>query len=214
MTSGATSCKEAIKVWSAQEFERRRKEAEKKGDTYDEPVSAPEEEVVRLLGMIPPIVKMDKDLLSLKNVRQLSLSSNAIDKIGPGLKELEHLEILSLGRNNIKKLENLDLPNLKELWISYNRIEKLSGLDKMKRLQVLYMSNNLVSNWTEIERHVTQLPELVDFNFVNNPLSKEYHDKPAEFRIQMLMRLSQLNKLDGRAFEPEEREEAERCKDS
>lgn len=36
--------------------------------------------------------------------------------------------VVSLGRNMIKKLENLDLPNLRELWISYNKIEKLSGV--------------------------------------------------------------------------------------
>eukprot|EP00995_Heteronema_vittatum_P003345 NODE_1502_length_956_cov_225.179713_g1043_i0.p1 GENE.NODE_1502_length_956_cov_225.179713_g1043_i0~~NODE_1502_length_956_cov_225.179713_g1043_i0.p1 ORF type:complete len:217 (+),score=92.93 NODE_1502_length_956_cov_225.179713_g1043_i0:110-760(+) len=208
----ATSIKEAIKQWELDETERRRKEAEKKGDVYEEQVKAPEEEVVRLIGFLPPITKMDKEVLALKAAKHLGLSTNAIDKIGPGLKELEHLEVLSLGRNNIKKLENLDLPNLRELWISYNRIEKLSGLDKLKRLQVLYMSNNMVNSWSEIERHLTLLPELTDLCFVNNPLERNLEKH--EYRIGMLMRLPNLSKLDGKAFEPEEREEAERAKDS
>jgi len=44
------------------------------------------------------------------------------------------LKILSLGRNNIKKLENLDGigQSLEQLWISYNPIDKLNGVDKLK----------------------------------------------------------------------------------
>lgn len=206
------SVKDAIKQWEADELERRKKEAEKKGETVEDPVKAAEEETVRLVGMMPPLNKMDKELLTLKNVKHLGLSTNCIDKIGPGLKELEHLEVLSLGRNLIKKLENLDLPNLRELWISYNKIEKLSGLDKLKRLSVLYMSNNLVASWSEVERHLTALPELTDLCFINNPLERGL--EKAEYRIGMLMRLPGLSKLDGKAYEPEEREEAERAKDA
>lgn len=36
---------------------------------------------------------------------------------------------------------------LEELWISYNLIEKLKGLHVMKKLKILYMSNNLVKDW-------------------------------------------------------------------
>jgi dynein light chain 1 len=212
MARESTSIKDAIKQWETEEFERRRKEAEKRGETYADPVRASEEEVVCLIGVMPPITRMDKELLSLKNVRHLALSTNAIDKIAPGLRELEHLEVLSLGRNQIKKLENLDLPNLRELWISYNKIDKLSGLDKLKRLSVLYITNNAIASWTEVERNLTMLPELVDLCFVNNPLERGL-DKH-EYRIGMLMRLPGLGKLDGRAFEPEEREEAERAKDA
>ena len=51
------------------------------------------------------------------------------------------LEILSLGRNNIKKIEGLDgvADTLKELWISYNNIEKLAGVEKLKALEILYL---------------------------------------------------------------------------
>ena len=36
---------------------------------------------------------------------------------------------------------------LEELWISYNLIEKLKGVNCLKKLKVLYMSNNLVKDW-------------------------------------------------------------------
>lgn len=48
--------------------------------------------------------------------------------------------------------------SLEELWISYNLIEKLKGIQCMKKLRVLYMSNNLVKEWGETRSHkYTQL---------------------------------------------------------
>lgn len=46
------------------------------------------------------------------------------------LNGLSKLKILSLGRNQIKKLEALDgvADTLQELWISYNLLEKLVSL--------------------------------------------------------------------------------------
>lgn len=43
---------------------------------------------------------------------------------------MESLKILALGRNQIKKIENLDsvAETLEELWISYNVLERLVHL--------------------------------------------------------------------------------------
>ena len=54
--------------------------------------------------MMPPIAKMDNTLSTLKAAKHISLSSNVIEKI-TGLKGCESCEILSLGRNQIKKLD-------------------------------------------------------------------------------------------------------------
>lgn len=43
---------------------------------------------------------------------------------------------------------------LEELWISYNLIEKLKGVHCMKKLKVLYMSNNLVKEWGELHSFI------------------------------------------------------------
>ncbi len=58
--------------------------------------------------------------------RHLALSTNNIEKIS-SLSGMENLRILSLGRNLIKKIENLDAvaDTLEELWISYNQIASL-----------------------------------------------------------------------------------------
>ena len=73
---------------------------------------------------------MDAPVLNtLTKVKRLSISSNAIDKM-INLPNLRNLEILSLSRNMIKKISGLEEigQTLKELWLSYNLIEKIDGL--------------------------------------------------------------------------------------
>ena len=95
---------------------------------------------MKLYGFMPPIAKLDASLSTLKKCKKLSLSTNTIDKI-TSVSGMDSLEILSLGRNNIKKIEGLDgvADTLKELWISYNNIEKLAGIEKLKALEILFM---------------------------------------------------------------------------
>jgi len=54
---------------------------------------------------------------------------------------------------------------LEELWISYNLIEKLKGVGVLKKLKVLYMSNNLVKEWTEFNK-LQEMLNLEDLVFV------------------------------------------------
>jgi dynein light chain 1 len=54
---------------------------------------------------------------------------------------------------------------LEELWISYNLIEKLKGIGVLKKLKVLYISNNLVKDWTEFNK-LQDMPNLEDLVFV------------------------------------------------
>lgn len=215
--SAPTTLKEAIVRFQTDEEERRRKEdlelaaRDEREPNEIPPVDAKQEPYVKLMGMLPPIAKMDKEISTLSACQHLGLSTNAIEKIGPGLKDLKNLKILSLGRNNIRKLEQLDIPQLEQLWISYNKIDKLSGLDKLKNLKVLYMSNNAISSWAEIERLSNQCPDLHDVLFIGNPIQSNNSDD-VEYRLNVLMRLPKVNKLDGVPVEPEEREEAEKRK--
>lgn len=205
----STSIKEAISIFEKEEYQRRLEEVPE--DKRDEipPVVASEEPKVLLIGLLPPITKMDKDITQLKECVHLGLSTNAIEKIGTGLKELKKLKILSLGRNNIRKLEQLDIPGLEQLWISYNKIDKLTGMDKLKNLKVLYMSNNMINSWSEIDRLANQCPELTDVLFVNNPI-QQGEASEEEYRIKMIMRLPKITRLDGIFVKLTEREEAEK----
>ena len=64
--------------------------------------------------------KMDDSLNQFEACQKLSLSTNAIERI-VNLK-LKNIRILSIGRNNIKRVAGLEdvSQTLEELWISYN----------------------------------------------------------------------------------------------
>ncbi|KAJ9575386.1 hypothetical protein L9F63_025663 [Diploptera punctata] len=149
----ATTITEAIKNWK-----------EKTGQKALE---------VTLSFQTPPIQKMDNSLSILEKCEKLGLSG------------LKHLKILALGRNQIKNLSGLEnvSETLKELWISYNLIEKLKGVSVLKNLRVLYFAHNL------------ELPKLEDLLFVGNPLYDSMEE--AMWRIEASRRLPNLTKLDG-----------------
>ena len=103
-----------------------------------------EAEVIKLTFINPPIDKMDTALIStLVNCRQLSLSTNCIEKMVP-IASLRNLEILSQSRNQIKRINGLDEigGSLKELWLSYNLVDKLDGLNACTELKIFYIAHN------------------------------------------------------------------------
>ena len=128
-----------------------------------------------------------------KKCKKLSLSTNCIDKI-TSVSGMDSLEIFSIGRNNIKKIEGMDgvADTLKELWISYNSIEKLAGVEKLKALEILYISNNKINSWSEVER-LKELPNLKTLLLVGNPLYMGLVSgkEDAEWRTEVLKRLGQ-----------------------
>merc|ERR1712216_970043 len=153
------------------------------------------------------IQKMDNSLSNLKKCKHLRLSTNSIDKIA-GISGMDSLEILSLGRNQIKKIEGLEpvADTLSQLWLSYNNITSLAGIEKLVNLEVLYLSNNKVATWPEIER-LSQLPKLRDLLFHGNPLHRK-HEEEGNWRIEVLKRLPNLKNLDGQLIDDEERDAA------
>jgi dynein light chain 1 len=178
-----TSCKEAIKNFET-----------KSGQ------NAAEATDVKLICQIPPIDKMDDSLNQLEACQKLSLSTNAIERMIP-LPKLKSLRILSLGRNNIKRIMALEDvgATLEELWISYNQIEKLDGLQPCVKLSVLFMSNNKIKTFEEISK-IAQLPEIKNVLFIGNPC---YGDKSKEDNAPYVVkRIPQIEMVDGKMISP------------
>ena len=148
-----TSCRDAIKRWE-----------EITGQV------AAEAKEVSLICQIPFIDKMDDSLNQLEQCEKLSLSTNQIERVLP-LPKLKNLKILSLARNNIKRITGLDEigQSLEQLWISYNQIEKLEGLNGCVKLTTLFISNNRIKVWDEL----TKLANSENFQtilLVENPI--------------------------------------------
>jgi len=102
------------------------------------------------------INKVDNSLSKLVKCEILSLSTNCIDKI-PNLSGMASLRVLSIGRNNIKKIIGLDevAGTLEQLWISYNMIGSLDGLSSLTKLTTLYCSNNLLKSFSDLDKLVS-----------------------------------------------------------
>lgn len=142
-----TSCSAAIKAWAEENKE------------------APEDaRIVKLYAQMPPISKLDNKLNELKACEHLALSTNSIDRINVSL-ALPRLRILSLGRNTIKRVEKLEAvaSTLEELWLSYNQIASLDGMEGLHKLTTLYLSNNRVHSFDELSKlaHLSELRDIL-----------------------------------------------------
>jgi dynein light chain 1 len=78
---------------------------------------------IKLIGVYPPIEKMDGPFHLLLNCEKFSLSTNMIGNIA-NLQGFKSLKILSLGRNAIKHLQGIEAAaeSLEQLWVSYNQV--------------------------------------------------------------------------------------------
>ncbi|GAB1297617.1 Dynein axonemal light chain 1 [Apodemus speciosus] len=187
----ATTIKEALSRWEEK--------------TGQKPSDAKE---IKLYAQIPPIEKMDASLSTLGNCEKLSLSTNCIEKIANlnGLKKLEDFILRKKQHKEPKWTEQEAVGDtLEELWISYNFIEKLKGIHVMKKLKILYMSNNLVKDWAEFLK-LAELPCLEDLVFVGNPL-EEKHSAEGNWIDEATKRVPKLKKLDGTPVIKEDEEE-------
>merc|ERR1711957_498048 len=174
-----TNCQKAMQMWSEK----------------NEGKNPEEEADVRLMCLSPPIEKMDSSLNQLVSATHLSLSTNCIDKM-ISLPALKNLKILSLGRNVIKKIAGLEevSATLEQLWISYNSISTLDGLNTCGKLNILFISNNKIKDINEVAK-LQANPGLVNVLLVGNPIYEGMTKKEA--RPGVLAQLPQLTPLDG-----------------
>lgn len=87
----------------------------------------------------------------LKNLKELYLRNNNIKIFPSELNELSNLEILRLSYNSIKSVD-ISLPKIRELCLTGNELEEIISLEKCKRLEKLYASDN----------NIKSIPELFD----------------------------------------------------
>ena len=171
--------------------------------------SASEATEINLCLQHPPISKLDTKVLgSLKKCEKLSLSTNMIDRM-VSLTGMSELKILSLGRNNIKKIEKLEdvAGTLQQLWISYNQIASLDGLACLTNLTTLYCSNNAIKSFAELDK-LKANEQLRDVLFLGNPFYSEVSTKE-EARLEIIRRLPNVKKVDGEFVRPSEVEAAQ-----
>ena len=185
------SLREAIRRWEA-----------KSG------ISPQEATEVALMCQLPnPLEKLDNEINQFENCEKLSLSTNAIIQIVP-MQRLKNLKILSLARNNIKRIQNLEdvAATLEQLWLSYNKIERLDNLAPLQKLHTFYISNNLIARWDEVAK-CSQLADLKTVLFLSNPV---YTDPERKNNWPMVVKkIPHVESIDGTMVTAALRQEAE-----
>lgn len=89
------------------------------------------------------IIVIDNGLRRISNLSPVSIS----------------LQILCLCDQSIELMENLNLPNLKELYLHRNQIRKIDGLEGCPRLKKLWLFQNQITDISGLEA-VPDLEEL------------------------------------------------------
>ena len=79
------------------------------------------------------------------------------------------------------------------------------------RLEILFISNNKIRNWEEINR-LNQLPELRNILLIGNPIYDSYSNRE-EAKPQVLRRCRQLEVIDGVIVSEQIKKVADEMKD-
>lgn len=138
------------------------------------------------------IIKI-QNLMGLDNLETLRLDNNLIDKI-ENLDHLKSLKLLDLSFNCITQVENLGmLANLTDLILFNNKIETINfnNLKGLKKLNILSISNNRLSDLMELLRALKPIKTLEVLTIKGNPLTTDN-----EAKNYIIANLTQLKYLD------------------
>jgi len=162
-----------------------------------------------------------------KLLETLNLNSNEITEvIGLDPAKLQRLSTIELRNNKLKSTAGLFLPNLKKIYVGENQIEKIEDLSRLEHLSTLHLRENKltsldgfadtminlqylnlrkndISSYDEVKK-LQCLPKLRALILRDNPISNE-----DGYRIEVLVILRKLERLDQDVFVEDERQEAE-----
>ncbi|XP_011084080.1 uncharacterized protein LOC105166430 [Sesamum indicum] len=116
------------------------------------------------------LVLMDESLQLLPAVETLDLSRNKFAKVD-NLRRCTKLKHVDLGFNNLRTIASFTQVSCQivKLVLRNNALTSLHGIEKLKSLQGLDLSYNIISNFSEIEI-LAGLPSLLNLWLEGNPL--------------------------------------------
>jgi Leucine-rich repeat (LRR) protein len=105
------------------------------------------------------------------NLKSLLILSQDISQIQENsLDKLENLEKLWICETNLSKIQGLP-NNLTNLYLYSNQIQQITGLDNLKKLQVLWLNDNKITTLSGLE----SLKNLTELHIANNQISSIGH---------------------------------------
>ncbi|KAK2167257.1 hypothetical protein LSH36_30g00029 [Paralvinella palmiformis] len=160
-------------------------------------------------------------------LEQLCLNFNEltlVDGLDPN--KLSRLHTLELRGNKLTSTAGICLPNLKNLFMAANQITKLEGLDQLEHLATLHLRDNQLENLDGFSENMKNLqyinlrgnnitdmkqikklmvlPLLRAVALSDNPIADE-----DDYRMEVLIALRRIERLDKDEYTDEERQEAQ-----
>ena len=132
------------------------------------------------------IFKLEMFKFSINKMQKLNLTANNLESIPEIFNSMTEMKILILNNNKIQKISNLDnLIKLEKLELRGNKLTKIEGINNLKNLTKLTLSCNLISNIEENDfPQIDSLLELGLFgNYIgieNKKFDKNINDKNIE----------------------------------
>ncbi|CAD7970393.1 unnamed protein product [Amoebophrya sp. A25] len=113
--------------------------------------------------------------------------------------KFQNVKFLYLNRAGLRELDGIAaLPQLEELYISFNEVRELSALQFHDTLQVLDLEANQVSELSELEALAT-CPDLTELTLEDNPVSKR-----KDYRRRVRESIPHLETLDSESLTAED----------
>ena len=153
-------------------------------------------------------IKEIQNIQYLKNLKQLHLNFNLIEKIDIGVSKINTLKQFWICDNKIKIIENIP-ENINDFWIANNLIENLpSDFDKYKKIETLNLAGNCLIDFNNIyileKLNNLKVLYLNNCNFGENPICTFVN-----YRMMMIHLFKKIKILDQYNITFEEREENE-----
>lgn len=161
-----------------------------------------------------------------RSLETLNLRGNGIQKIPLDIGCFDNLATLELRQNQLETTEGMNLPNLRQLYLAQNVIKSLEGLDRLARLTTLHLRENQIQSLKGLNRNMKSLRYLnvrgnvisdengfQSLRFVSKTLqSLVLLENPvvdtSDYRINVIMHLPFLKRLDKEPVTSEEKTEA------
>jgi len=110
--------------------------------------------------------------------------------------KFNNLQILYLDTNNLSSLsfiDNLELPNIKEIWIKNNELEEFYLLSKYKTLNFINLRRNHIKNIDKLISFLDEFKQLKEIDIKDNNI--DFNDKKNENFISEVKKKIKINYL-------------------
>lgn len=114
-----------------------------------------------------PIEKIPPEINNLNRLKSLAVDRTQITEINADLSAMTSLEDFSISHNNLKTVPEQikNIPNLRKLQLNDNNLEDISFVDqRLSKLEELDLYSNEISKLSEETKHLTNLKRLMIFD--------------------------------------------------